>query len=92
MCSVSESSISIQDMRAPDGSWVAVFYQSTGDLWGVTLRGPDGNQRWVTGNSDIAEGLPVDFSIDGNVVTVSGFWFSADDPATTTEGRLVVSC
>jgi hypothetical protein len=79
-------------MRAPDGSWVSVVYDAAGDVWGVTFRGPDGNQRWVTGNSDIAEGLPVDYLIADNVVSVSGSWVSADDPATTTEGRLVVTC
>jgi hypothetical protein len=92
MCSVSESSITIQDMRAPDGSWVAVFYDAGGDVWEVTFRGSDGNRRWVTGNSDIAEGLPVDYLIADNVVSVSGSWVSAEDPATTTEGRLVVTC
>lgn len=92
MCSVSESSVTIQDMRAPDGSWVAVFYDAGGDVWEVTFRGSDGNRRWVTGNSDIAEDLPVEYLIADDVVSVSGSWVSADDPTTTTEGRLVVTC
>jgi hypothetical protein len=92
MCSVSESSVVIQDMRAPDGSWVGASYNATDDVWGVTFRDSDGNRRWETGNSEGAEGLAVDYLIADNVFSVSGYWMSADYPSSTTEGQLVVTC
>jgi hypothetical protein len=91
-CSVSDSTITIQDLRASDGSWVAVFYDATGDVLSATFRGPDGNRLWVIGNVDESDGLPFDFLIADNVFSVNGSWVKADDPTTTTEGRLVVTC
>jgi hypothetical protein len=92
MCSVSDSTITIQDMRAPDGSWVGVFYDASGDVLSATFRGPDGNRLWVIGNLEESDGLPFDFLIADNVFSVSGSWANVDDPSTTVEGRLVVTC
>jgi hypothetical protein len=92
MCSVSDSTITIQDLRASDGSWVAVFYDASGDVLSATFRGPDGNRLWVIGNLDESDGLPFDFLIADNVFSVNGTWASVDDPSTTAEGRLVVTC
>lgn len=92
MCSVSDSIVTIQDMRAPDGSWVAAFHDAAGGVWQVTFRDADGNRRWVTGNIEEAEGVPFDSLIADNVVSVRGTWVNPDDPTDTSEGRLVVTC
>jgi hypothetical protein len=91
-CSVSDSTITIQDLRASDGSWVAVFYDASGDVLSATFRGPDGNRLWVIGNLDESDGLPFDFLIADNVFSVDGSWANVDDPSTTAEGRLVITC
>jgi hypothetical protein len=91
-CSVSDSTVTIQDLRDSDGSWVAVFYDASGDVLSATFRGPDGDRLWVIGNLDESDGLPFDFLIADNVFSVNGTWVDPDDPSTTAEGRLVVTC
>ncbi|MCO8126075.1 hypothetical protein NHL50_02510 [Acidimicrobiia bacterium EGI L10123] len=90
MCSVSDGSAQVQDLRAADGSWVAATV--AGDVVEVVLRGPDGNRAWVTGNMGEAEGVDVDVNTMDGVLMVQGTWVRADDPGTTEEGNLVVTC
>lgn len=92
-CSVSDGSVTIQDLRASDGSWVGVALNDPGTpIWEATLRGPDGNRTWFTGNTGEAEGLSASYTIADNVFMVDGEWARADDPSQTTEGQLVVTC
>ena len=63
-----------------------------GDVVEVVLRGPDGNRAWVTGTTDEAEGVDVVVNAMDDVLTVQGTWVRADDPGTTEEGDLVVTC
>jgi len=90
MCSVSDGSAQVQDLRAADGSWVAATV--AGDVVEIVLRGPDGNRAWVTGNTGEAEGVDVVVNTMDGVLTVQGTWVRADDPGTTEEGDLVVTC
>lgn len=90
MCSVSDGSAQVQDLRAADGSWVAATV--AGDVVEVVLRGPDGNRAWVTGTTGEAEGVDVRVNTMDGVLMVQGTWVRADDPSTTEEGDLVVTC
>lgn len=89
-CSVSDGSAQVQDLRAADGSWVAATV--TAGVAEIVLRGPDGNRAWVTGTTGDAEGLDVDVTTMDGVLMVQGTWVRADDPGTTEEGDLVVTC
>ncbi|MGV3759557.1 MAG: hypothetical protein ACO1PW_08455 [Actinomycetota bacterium] len=92
-CQTGEGSVTVQDLRASDGSTMAVILQEAGAvIWEATLRGPDGNRAWFTGNTGDAEGLDASYTIADNVVMVSGEWARADDPSVTAEGQLVVTC
>lgn len=92
-CSTSDGGVTVQDLRAADGRSVAVALNEVGAvIWEATLRDPDGNREWFTGNTGDAEGLDASYTIADNVVMVSGEWARADDPSSTTEGTLVVTC
>ncbi len=90
MCSVTDGSAQVQDLRASDGSWVAATV--AGDVVEIVLRGPDGNRAWVTGTTGEAGGVDVVVNAMDGVLTVQGTWVRADDPGTTEEGDLVVTC
>lgn len=92
-CSTSDGGVTVQDLRAADGRSVGVALNEVGAvIWEATLRDPDGNREWFTGNTGDAEGLDASYTIADNVVMVSGEWARADDPSSTTDGTLVVTC
>lgn len=90
MCSVNGDDVMIEDMRASDGSRVSAFM--SGGNSEITLRGPDGNRMWVTGNSAEAEGVDVNVSTIDNVLNVKGTWVDPNDPGNTEQGHLVITC
>lgn len=89
MCSVGDD-VLIEDMRASDGTRVSAVVSS--GISEITLRDPDGNRIWVTGNSGEAEGVTVSIQTVDNVLMVNGTWVDPNDPATTEQGNLVVTC
>lgn len=90
MCSVDGDDVMIEDMRASDGSRVSAVV--SGGISEITLRGPDGNRVWVTGNSAEAEGVDVNVQTIDNVLNVKGTWVDPDDPNKTEQGHLVITC
>lgn len=90
MCSIDGDDVTIEDMRAADGSRVSAFVM--GGVSEITLRGPDGNRMWVTGNSAEAEGVDVNVQTIDNVLNVKGTWVDPNAPDTTEQGHLVITC
>lgn len=90
MCVIEDDRVTIQDMQAEDGTWVAAG--SSHGMEGATVRGPDGNITWTTGNSEETEGLDYTMEFDDNTFSVEGEWMAPDDPSTIEQGSLVITC
>lgn len=90
MCSVDDDDVMIEDMRASDGTRVSVLV--SGGQSEITLRDPNGNRMWVTGNSAEAEGVDVNVMTIDNVLNVKGTWVDPSDPTKTEQGQLVITC
>lgn len=90
MCSVDDDDVMIEDMRASDGTRVSAFV--SGGNSEITLRDPNGNRMWVTGNSAEAEGVDVNVMTIDNVLNVKGTWVDPSDPTKTEQGQLVITC
>jgi hypothetical protein len=89
MCDVGDS-VLIEDMRTSDGLRVsAAVSNGTSE---ITLRDPDGNRIWVTGNTGEADGVTVSIQTVDNVLMVNGTWVDPSNPDTTEDGNLVITC
>lgn len=89
MCVVGDS-VLVEDMRTSDG--IRVSATVSNGISEITLRDPDGNRMWVTGNTGEAEGLTVDIQTVDNVLMVNGTWVDPSNPDTTEDGNLVITC
>lgn len=89
MCVVGDS-VLVEDMRTSDG--IRVSATVSNGISEITLRDPDGNRMWVTGNTGEAEGLTVDIQTVDNVLLVNGTWVDPSNPDTTEDGNLVITC
>ncbi|HET8986585.1 MAG TPA: hypothetical protein VFN03_12590 [Trueperaceae bacterium] len=89
MCDVGDS-VLIEDMRTSDGIRVSAIVSSGTSE--ITLRDPDGNRMWITGNSGEAEGVTVNIQTVDNVLMVDGTWVDPSNPDTTEDGNLVITC
>lgn len=89
MCDVGDR-VLIEDMRTSDG--IRVSATVSGGISEITLRDPDGNRMWVTGNTAEAEGVTVDIQTVDNVLMVNGTWVDPSNPGTTADGNLVITC
>lgn len=91
MCTVNgDDDVLIQDMRSSDDSSISVVVGA--GMTEITLRGPDGNRSWVTGDQGEAEGVDFDLMTTDNIFSVNGTWVDVTDPSVTEEGRLVITC